>query len=784
METMWVAFRGTTNWEDILADLTIIPTLAIAGMVHQGFWKRASQFPHNRFAHECYQQQTNHKRLIFTGHSLGGAVAHLCALKHLDGKTSTEQPKIFSITFGAPFFGNRTMAEDLIKRNLNEHFLTIANEGDCVPNILNLVESVKMLGSTMQPVIKLSKIILEKFIPFFDTQSTSIESQRKDTIDHLNDIVPKLKDVLKNMNLEYKPIGTYGFIHVYAGEGNSQKCQWRIQYRNNQLNSNNNRHEFIDHISKKLTSLYGSKSQIYTDRSIVNHFMKKYIEALKSCQIIGSYGKNTREVIELNQFNPVVESALAVCHNTDIKITLTGNNLDFISTHKGNCLTSSPLLFEKNSVTISLEQTQQRVVLANNMLIPAEKWIKVGPQKYFLETHFGKIALNLLWDENMPTYSIQRGMFSKFDMNFLISAFLRSVFAYVHSNKEMIVREIINGEPTMLQYFLKLIENRLEEKFHPFMKKLQGHFNDYARRKSNNEPLIVTESLYDDSISMLQDLYQALSELPNYRFDKSIREAASENPLFFTACGVGTVVGVIIFFQAAPISVFINGLMADKVLVAASVGAESVAKIGLSGSYISVGLLQMLGKGALERLLYQGHMNLLLDSMGGESNKCADEEMTEIQICKILSEKSIDFRAINVKDGEQMKKIIEDKKVFKTKGTRERPTLNQTTIESKHQAFRLLHDVYFIHELRRYMTDHIYISFIGTHRAGKSSLLKSLWHLPAQIGDDIHSRTQQLHIYTLDDVAKNNKVHIIDFPGVTDPEKAIAQLTHYYSICS
>ncbi|CAF3105846.1 unnamed protein product [Rotaria sp. Silwood2] len=784
-ETMWIAFRGTTNWEDIITDITAIPTIAIAGMVHQGFWERASKFPHNRFAEECYIEKSCFRRLIFTGHSLGGSVAHLCALKHLDAKSSNESPQIFSITFGAPFFGNRTVAEDLLKRNLSKHFLTIVNQSDCVPNILNIIENANRLNTGTQHIKELCMNIISMFISVFKPEFKMVKSVAK-YVCSLNEIIRKLKDALKNMNLEYKSIGTYGFIHVYAPESNSQPSQWKVIYMNNHLNTDFGTLKFIDSISNKLTSLYGSTSQMYTDTNIISHFMNKYIEALKSCETIEFDQTNNGETtMELNQFDPILESATAVCHNTDIKIALIGKNLDFISSHKPDCLRSLPQLFEKGSVMIPLEQTQHRVILINNMLIPTEKRIKVGPQKYILQTHFGEITCDISWNKNMSTYPFQSGMFSKFDLNFLTSAFLRSNFAYVHSNKNMTVKEVINGDPTILQYFVKLIQNRLPDQFGPFLEKLQKHFIDFTQRKINNEPLLVTDSLFNDSIAMLTDLHEALTKPPNYIFDKPIKQRAAEHPVFFTVCSIGLVVGVAVFFQAAAIGLFSYEIVSGATVLASRVGGPAlIACVSGVESTVCGAALTKFGNGMLKRVLYHGHVNLLLDSMGGESNNCADEEMTEIEICKILNSKSINFRTINLQDKKQLENIIKEKDLFNTEGTRERPTLKQTVIESKLQAFKLLHDVYFIQELRKYMTEHIYVSFVGAHRAGKSSLLRSLWNLPALIGDSIASRTKELHIYTLKDVAKNDKLHIIDFPGVTDPEKRIGQLTRYYSICS
>ncbi|CAF0966643.1 unnamed protein product [Adineta ricciae] len=784
-ETMWVAFKGTQNWSDILTDLLVIPTLSSNGMVHKGFWSRSSRFPHIRFAEECYRSSQTRRRLIFTGHSLGGSVAHLSALRHLAGKSHIEKPQIFSITFGAPFFGNKTVAADLIHRNLNEHFLTIVNCSDCVPNILNLIETASALQATAQPSLALCKDIIQTLLPLNGALGMITKEIAAGMVKHLNTIIPNLKDFLQNMNLEYKPIGTYGFIQTYASESGSGRWEWVINYLNNQLKTVTGTQIFNDCISKKLNGLYSARSQKYTDESLVNHFMIKYIESLKSCQVIKVDSRGTQEVIELKQFNVTVQSTVAVCCNNDLKITMQGDNLDFISSDKPNCLESIPELFHKDSYTLIPEQTQHRAIVTCNGLIPSEQQIRVGPKQFFLHTHFGKISFHFQWDQHMASYSVQRGMFSKLDMNFLIAAFLRSIFAYIHSEEHLGIRDILEGHPTILQFFIRLVQNRSPDKFDQFIETLQKHLNEFARQKSNNESLVIDQTLYNESLPVLQALHEDLSELPSYDFQKSFKEIVSDNPLLAFTCGAGIVIGLAACCQAAPIALTCGKAVSMSAeLVAYYAGADIVSGIGiLTCEFSSFGLIS-LTHGTIERLLYQSHINLLFESMGGNSSNCANEEMTESEICKILNTKSISFNTIDIADIINSLDTIKSKEIFVPNTNDDRPTLTRTTDESKYQAFRLLHDVYYIHELRKWMTQHIYISFVGAHRAGKSSLLKSLWQIPAQVGDTIQKRTKQVRLYTLEDSENNKKVHIIDFPGITDPEREIRQFTDQYAICS
>ncbi len=103
-----IAFRGTepNEWNDIKADLNVAKVLAeTVGRVHRGFKKEVDDLWPMLKEMLSQDQQTLDKNLWFTGHSLGGAMAAICAgrclLSHI--KTSPEQIH----TFGSPRIGTR-----------------------------------------------------------------------------------------------------------------------------------------------------------------------------------------------------------------------------------------------------------------------------------------------------------------------------------------------------------------------------------------------------------------------------------------------------------------------------------------------------------------------------------------------------------------------------------------------------------------------------------------------------------------------------------------------------
>ncbi len=75
-DAIFIAFRGTTTLEDIAANLKLASDSRFGGAFHSGFFKRSDIF----FKPDCNPMLglfSLEKRIIFCGHSLGGAVAHM-----------------------------------------------------------------------------------------------------------------------------------------------------------------------------------------------------------------------------------------------------------------------------------------------------------------------------------------------------------------------------------------------------------------------------------------------------------------------------------------------------------------------------------------------------------------------------------------------------------------------------------------------------------------------------------------------------------------------------------
>ena len=145
-ETLVVAFRGSREPRDFIYDAKFLikrfwslkcdDSLEAKAKVHRGF--------HDGFVavrEQILARVRNAKRIICTGHSLGGARAIECALwLHEQGLPLTD-----TITFGAPRVGNAAF-RDLYNAKLHDATLRFEAQGDPVPWMPLLVNGYRHSG--------------------------------------------------------------------------------------------------------------------------------------------------------------------------------------------------------------------------------------------------------------------------------------------------------------------------------------------------------------------------------------------------------------------------------------------------------------------------------------------------------------------------------------------------------------------------------------------------------------------------------------------------------------
>ena len=147
--TVYIAFRGTNDFEDLLADFSFWHQEAqrnpSSGSFHSGFLEKAELFPLREFVLSNFIQK---KTLVFCGHSLGGAVSsiiytELVIIRDRLGNTMTSD--VSNITFGAPLFADTDFREYFTSINTNLEMYHFVVKNDPIPSLLSFGNLLKAL---------------------------------------------------------------------------------------------------------------------------------------------------------------------------------------------------------------------------------------------------------------------------------------------------------------------------------------------------------------------------------------------------------------------------------------------------------------------------------------------------------------------------------------------------------------------------------------------------------------------------------------------------------------
>ena len=157
--TLYVSFRGTATWDDVIADAEIAPKSKDAipgGKFHAGFDKRADTVPVKQILHVAVHEKC--ETIVTCGHSLGGAVSAITYVNLMIHQSDVknclgQDANVFNITFGSPFFANKTVRDVCKRERFDQRMLHYVGHQDVVPGILSLGHTIAQLKKRSESLL-------------------------------------------------------------------------------------------------------------------------------------------------------------------------------------------------------------------------------------------------------------------------------------------------------------------------------------------------------------------------------------------------------------------------------------------------------------------------------------------------------------------------------------------------------------------------------------------------------------------------------------------------------
>ncbi|PIA47625.1 hypothetical protein AQUCO_01400328v1 [Aquilegia coerulea] len=178
-------------------------------MVHAGFLHLfLSVYNNIEFQNKMLGLMEKCKAIIFTGHSIGGAIASLAALWLMSLST---HHSVMSITFGSPLLGNESLSKAILRERWGGNFMNVVSKHDIVPRLL--FAPLAMVGTQLNNLLQLW--LLSMTSPQFGhiasqvSDNNEIHEFHRYILDHVTAAATTTQD--ESMKSLYRPFGSYLF---------------------------------------------------------------------------------------------------------------------------------------------------------------------------------------------------------------------------------------------------------------------------------------------------------------------------------------------------------------------------------------------------------------------------------------------------------------------------------------------------------------------------------------------------------------------------------------------
>ncbi|XP_019617193.1 PREDICTED: uncharacterized protein LOC109464622 [Branchiostoma belcheri] len=779
-DELFIAFRGTQSYEDILSDLSIWQgsagahgESAMGGKCHAGFLKLASCFPvdpilrkyvYSRGADDC-------AHIVVCGHSMGGAVAHIVTLNMLADlkRCGRDTDKVLSIAIGAPFFGDREMRKYAEKHELFDNLLTIVNQNDPVPRLLQLAEAfqcaTEMGTKKVQGIVKKTLPTLRMSLQALSytgiggqaianaAAAITMVEQIPAYVEHikqsLGTYVHALEDVLR-----YTPLGWYMLITHYRPPGIGQKNQWHVSYLEAAaevvlaMGEVGKMQLSVDRMNEHKIIEYATVYPKTTDLGQPMKFDTEVVRTSLETASVQDKMKVPRKVADYSPFELKIDDISLTTigpegskKQTKVRIIVIGQNLEFFVLPE-KPFTGIPADMKKgietkvNADEVTLECELEANKSADSLALP----------KVHFTTHFEEKEIQI------PTKQVKeaKGLtLSECAVNDLSPAVLVKAFQRSLSN---ILLAQDRKKATESDAILKLL-SRLDGE-----RKSVKEGKDEVKLKN-----MIDDATTLDDLMKNQDLFRVVGEILE-EFGQYLKVEYPfnlANWLLASFIGLVTVAGVVATAGGAAI---VFGAIALSSGVGIGIGAGGAAA-AFAGTGLNVWYhLQFRDY----EQNYKAILRMLIEELSEKPSKQkgdADaDDGTVYSLERALYTKYKGRGFLNKTVDEVM-----DQEPFKGS-----PKLKKATKKSQKEALRRCQMACDLFEIRRHVQKSCFVGLFGPQNAGKSTLIEKTW------GVKVKERGFQIHTWSPDlyKAEGTDRMVIIDFPGTTTIDEQVANLAN------
>lgn len=725
----------------------------IPGKFHSGFLQRAKLFPIDKV---LYDERFKDTEVVCCGHSLGGAIASIVAIR-LQGEKARYKLSgdVKCVTFGAPLFGDSILQKAVDSNNMH-HFVCY---NDPVPYLLNY-------SQTISSVIKVIDNQISSLANKFSTQEG--QSYHKNHIDDLLGKKGKYLEILSSIEPFFSSVFEIASI-VYPGMKVINNLKNLLGIMNDMklsttekqsvytpignfyfLTDNGQEHRFFeankcDNILLHFEKYYENHSEDITSDKHAVIFYKYALQYLSKPKVpFKNYYTYIEEAIHDEFFIPIprkiafISPYSPVIHSVKLVKVIGKENiilrLSFTGLH----------LFD---IVLQLCQFHFNYPFASNHESSTVKKVSMGEQvqRVIIEEQF-KEDLSISDHGSIMKFVTQFGIchkkISREDIRDIVIQSVKQIAC--HDSVSLVIRRAVqrgmalskikadagSGPANTIIQELKELGNIAIGS--ESMKNVQTMFDDH---KKDFSFMLSNEEAFEEIKTFSKKIENYLRSPMEIQAEQSIMQKVI---LGLTSAAGAVALG----YLAGP------GLVMVGLTTAASPGAATCG-----------GLLGFMAGGAYANSMMNDQ---LTDSFYENALKWMNLQLLETQK-QFLDENS--YREIldlqddgSIYSNERILKKLVDSIKENNLNICGNGILSNCTQKSKNIIHKRIEAVMKIHNIREIFAKQCFIGVVGIQDAGKTTLVRNIWGVGRKTG--ILSHTDVPLVYEI-----TNKLIVVDFPG-------------------